>query len=76
MTDSIEELANLINEVREPIIRYKLQEQMTRLKEEKIRRNTVLGLVQTAIAQLRLDVKYLQFDLEATRRERDEALGK
>lgn len=75
MTDSIEELADLINEVREPIIRYKLQGQMTKLKEEKIRRTKVLGLVQSAIAQLRVDMKYLQFDLEATRRERDEALG-
>jgi hypothetical protein len=40
------------------------------------RRTRVLGLVQEAISQLRLDFKYLTFDLEATRRERDEALGK
>jgi hypothetical protein len=28
--------------------------------------------VQDALSQLRLDMKYLMFDLEATRRERDE----
>ena len=32
----------------------------------------ILALVQEALGQLRLDMKYLMFDLEATRRERDE----
>lgn len=36
------------------------------------RRRRILSLVQEALAQLRLDVKYLMFDLEVTRRERDE----
>ena len=36
------------------------------------RRRRILTLVQEALAQLRLDMKYLIFDLEATRRERDE----
>ncbi len=36
------------------------------------RRRRILGLVQEALAQLRLDIKYLMFDLEVTRRERDE----
>ncbi|TVP98144.1 MAG: transcriptional regulator [Planctomycetaceae bacterium] len=36
-----------------------------------IRRRRILNLVQEALAQLRLDMKYLIFDLEATRRERD-----
>jgi hypothetical protein len=40
------------------------------------RRKQVLELIQEALAQLRLDMKYLLFDLEATRRERDEALSK
>jgi hypothetical protein len=31
----------------------------------------IINLVQEALAQLRLDIKYLHFDLEATRRERD-----
>ncbi len=36
------------------------------------RRRRILTLVQEALSQLRLDMKYLMFDLEATRRERDE----
>jgi hypothetical protein len=36
------------------------------------RRRRILALVQDALGQLRLDMKYLAFDLEATRRERDE----
>jgi hypothetical protein len=36
------------------------------------RRRRILGLVQEALGQLRLDMKYLMFDLEATRRERDD----
>jgi hypothetical protein len=36
------------------------------------RRRRVLAMVQDALSQLRLDLKYLMFDLEATRRERDE----
>ncbi|HTM55486.1 MAG TPA: transcriptional regulator [Pirellulales bacterium] len=36
------------------------------------RRRRILALVQDALSQLRLDMKYLLFDLEATRRERDD----
>ncbi len=36
------------------------------------RRRQILTLVQDALGQLRLDMKYLIFDLEATRRERDD----
>ena len=36
------------------------------------RRRRILNLVQEALSQLRLDMKYLIFDLEATRRERDQ----
>lgn len=35
------------------------------------RRRRILDLIQEALGQLRLDMKYLMFDLEATRRERD-----
>ncbi len=35
------------------------------------RRNKTLNLIQESLGQLRLDMKYLMFDLEATRRERD-----
>ena len=40
------------------------------------RRRRILGLVQEALSQLRLDIKYLMFDLEMTRRERDELRGR
>lgn len=36
------------------------------------RRRSILTLVQEGLGQLRLDMKYIMFDLEATRRERDE----
>lgn len=45
---------------------------MSRLIDSNRRRRRILGLVQDALSQLRLDMKYLAFDLEATRRERDE----
>ncbi|MGD9857792.1 MAG: transcriptional regulator [Planctomycetaceae bacterium] len=35
------------------------------------RRRRILSLVQEALSQLRLDIKYLMFDLEVTRNERD-----
>ncbi len=44
-----------------------------RVVESTGRRRRILSLVQDALGQLRLDMKYLMFDLEATRRERDEA---
>jgi hypothetical protein len=40
------------------------------------RRRRILSLVQDALGQLRLDMKYLMFDLEATRRERDAYLAR
>ncbi len=43
-----------------------------RVVESTRRRRRILTLVQEALSQLRLDMKYLVFDLEATRRERDE----
>lgn len=43
-----------------------------RVSDSVLRRRRILGLVQEALSQLRLDVKYLMFDLEMTRRERDE----
>ncbi|QDS93204.1 hypothetical protein FF011L_19650 [Roseimaritima multifibrata] len=42
-----------------------------RVVECSTRRRRILNLVQEALSQLRLDMKYLIFDLEATRRERD-----
>jgi hypothetical protein len=43
--------------------------------ESTMRRRRILALVQDALGQLRLDMKYIMFDLHATRRERDEALN-
>ena len=47
-----------------------------RVVESTRRRRRILNLVQDALGQLRLDMKYLMFDLEATRRERDDYRGK
>jgi hypothetical protein len=44
----------------------------SRVVESTRRRRRILNLVQDALGQLRLDMKYLMFDLEATRRERDD----
>jgi argininosuccinate lyase len=45
---------------------------LERVIESTKRRRRILSLVQDALSQLRLDMKYLMFDVEATRRERDE----
>ncbi len=45
---------------------------LDRVLESTKRRRRILSLVQDALGQLRLDMKYLMFDLEATRRERDD----
>ncbi len=45
---------------------------LNRVVDSNRRRRRILSLVQDALGQLRLDMKYLAFDLEATRRERDE----
>lgn len=47
------------------------QAAFVRVMESTKRRRRILSLVQDALGQLRLDMKYLVFDLEATRRERD-----
>lgn len=49
-----------------------LQPLFQRVLESTNRRRKILQMVQESIGQLRLDMKYLVFDLEATRRERDE----
>ena len=45
---------------------------LVRVVQSTRRRRRILQLVQDALGQLRLDMKYLMFDLEATRRERDQ----
>ncbi len=51
---------------REPI-----QRAISRVIDSTRRRRRILTLVQDALGQLRMDMKYLMFDLEATRRERE-----
>jgi hypothetical protein len=52
--------------------RQKVDPFLARVIDSTRRRRRILSLVQDALGQLRLDMKYLAFDLEATRRERDE----
>ena len=49
-----------------------MQALYSRVVDSVKRRRRILTLVQEALSQLRLDIKYLMFDLEVTRRERDE----
>ncbi len=52
--------------------RARISPMINRVVENTRRRRRILNLVQDALSQLRLDMKYLMFDLEATRRERDD----
>ena len=52
-------------------VRGDLERCVQRVVEFTQRRRRILNLVQEALGQLRLDMKYLMFDLDATRRERD-----
>ena len=65
------ELGRAIAELPEESYR-QLEQPFARAVEGVRRRRRILNLVQEALSQLRLDVKYLMFDLEATREERDE----
>ncbi len=67
------DLTNLIHELEDLPAehRARLQEPLARVIEYTQRRRRILDLIQESLSQLRLDMKYLVFDLEATRRERD-----
>jgi len=65
------DLAQKIAALPEPLQK-NLEESYGRVLESVRRRRRILALVQEALSQLRLDIKYLMFDLEVTRRERDE----
>jgi hypothetical protein len=63
-------LASLVGDL--PVeFRQRIEPVVVRVMESTKRRRRILNLVQEALGQLRLDMKYLVFDLEATRRERD-----
>ena len=67
------ELGTLINEL--PLaLRHRIEPAYTRVVESTRRRRRILTLVQEALGQLRMDMKYLLFDLDATRDERDALL--
>jgi hypothetical protein len=66
----ISELAAAI-ELLPPEYRQAIEPALGRVVENTHRRRRILTTIQEAISQLRLDMKYLMFDLEATRRERD-----
>jgi len=67
----IAELAAAIKDL-PPESRMRIDPVLNRVVESTRRRRRILNLVQDALSQLRLDMKYLMFDLEATRRERDD----
>ena len=67
MSELVKLIANLPAEHRTVV-----EPALARVMESTRRRRRILNLVQDALSQLRLDMKYLMFDLEATRRERDE----
>lgn len=67
----LEQLGNAISALPHEY-RQTLEPAFDRAVEGTRRRRRILSLVQDALSQLRLDMKYLVFDLEATRRERDD----
>lgn len=70
MPQEVVELGREVAAARGPRHR-ELQIAYERVVESIRRRRRILALVQEALSQLRLDIKYLMFDLEATRSERD-----
>jgi cell division protein FtsB len=70
------ELIEIKNQVEQlPLhVRQKLLPLCERLHHYSRLHSRLLRIAQEAVDQLQLDVKYLNFDLEATRRERDELM--
>ena len=67
LVDLVEAIQNLPAPARDQV-----EAALERVVDSTRRRRRILSLVQDALSQLRLDMKYLMFDLEATRRERDD----
>jgi hypothetical protein len=67
------DLNDLVAAIQQLPVEYqdRLIDPLNRVVEYTRRRRRILNLIQEALSQLRLDMKYLMFDLEATRRERD-----
>jgi hypothetical protein len=66
----LQELTAAIQSLPEPY-RTQIDPVLQRVIDGTRRRRQILSLVQDALSELRMDMKYLLFDLEATRRERD-----
>lgn len=71
MTPELAELRDLIEELPDEY-RGRFEKAYRRAANVIERRHRVLAFIQESISQLRLDMKYLIFDLEATRKERDD----
>jgi hypothetical protein len=72
--DAPREILDLADAIAQFPMEYRLRIEplLNRVLDNARRRRRILSLVQDALGQLRLDMKYLTFDLEATRRERDD----
>lgn len=46
------------------------------LRDTNVRKTKILKLIQETLQQIKMDMEYICFDLEATRRERDEYKAK
>jgi len=73
-TELPKELRELVEAIQQLPSEYQatIDPALNRVVDGTRRRRHILSLVQDALSQLRLDMKYLVFDLEATRRERDD----
>lgn len=69
--DELKEIINIVATL-DLEDRQKLMPSLNRLSDNLKQRVKTLQLVKKALEQLKLDVKYLVFDLEATKRERNE----
>lgn len=67
----LQELVSVVHNL-PPSHRNQVEPILQRVVEGVRRRRQILSLVQEALGELRMDMKYLLFDLEATRRERDD----
>ncbi|MGI5831084.1 MAG: transcriptional regulator [Thermoguttaceae bacterium] len=65
------ELGDLIREL-PPETRPRFEEAYARAVRRIERRRRILSFIQESLSQIRFDMKYLVFDLESTRKERDE----
>ena len=70
--DHADQLPAELIELRQLVDRREIDIAFKRVAESVQRRRRILNLVQEALAQLRLELKFLLFDLEITRKERDE----